>query len=80
MSGMHEGEPRVKVTGESVYISWDGKRYRASYTVARRTGQLTDNHDPQINRDDITIVAGILRGAGEKSLADKVKRFHRNLT
>jgi len=79
VSGMHEGEPRVKVTKDSVYIAWDGKRYRASYTVARRTGQITDNHDPQLDTSDVTIIAGILRGAGEKSLAEKVKRFHRTV-
>jgi hypothetical protein len=72
----------VTASGGKVYIAYQTPKswYRASYTVDERTGQVTDNHDPHLDRADIRIVCMFLRSAHRARAVVEVERRYADLT
>jgi hypothetical protein len=72
----------VTASGGKVYVAFQppDRPRRASYTVDDRFGQLVNNQDLTLGRDDVTAVCGYLRAAGQHRLAQIVTLRHAHLT
>lgn len=77
---MSRDNANIKVTASrgKVYLSWDGNKHRASYTVDEMTGHVVDNVYTTVTRSDAAVLQGLLKAAGYEWLADQVWRNYRH--